>query len=146
VLIRPKRTSLAARLHLLEAQLLAKQLIGGGPAAAAGAGQEEEACSAAAAMTAAERSEIFQALLFIDFVHDMLMIDPTQRPTCKQLLSHEFLADADDVDVYWDANASSGDVGVGAATSMMMTTMPPELDDDDDDDDDDDADSEEEDN
>ena len=37
----------------------------------------------------------------------MLTVDPLERMTAAQLLKHEFLADADTVDVYWDAHAAN---------------------------------------
>lgn len=66
MLIYPKKTTLASRLHLTEDPINTKK-------------PSEET-------------------LFIDFVHETLLLHPKYRPTAKQALKHQWLQDAYDVD------------------------------------------------
>ena len=96
-LIRPKRTSLAARMHLAEAQGRAMERM-------RSQATKEGLLGADTSASEQEKSDM-QAVLFVDFVRQMLTLDPEQRPSASKLLKHPFLTDVDETDVYWDAHA-----------------------------------------
>ena len=102
-LIRPKRTSLAQRMHLAEAQSRAVDRLKSKETREDTPGVDE--------MASEDEIKDMQAVLFIDFVQQMLTLNPEERPTASTLLQHPFLADVEETDVYWDAYAHSRENG-----------------------------------
>jgi len=141
VLIYPKKTSLEARLHMLPSQ---RYYLNAASSLSSPLSLRET--SATAPPPASQVSDE-EADLFVDFVRQLLCIDPNKRPTASQALAHPWLAGADDFDLAalneaegrWGAGATApnqeGDIGVDGEE---------DYDDEDDDDDDGDEEGEEE--